>query len=104
MIVAQGAEAGGHGDRRGTFTLVPEIVDLIATQAPGTLLCAAGGVADGRGLAAALVLGADGVLVGSRLWATVEADVSRAMHAALAANGTTRYARARWISRAGSLA
>ena len=67
VIVAQGAEAGGHGDRRATFTLVPEIADLLAARSAQTLLCAAGGIADGRGLAAALVLGADGVLVGSRL-------------------------------------
>jgi nitronate monooxygenase len=88
VIVAQGAEAGGHGDRRGTFTLVPELADLIAARAPETLLCAAGGIADGRGLAAALTLGADGVLVGSRLWATGEAEVPEAMHAAaLAATG-----------------
>jgi nitronate monooxygenase len=88
VIVAQGGEAGGHGDRRGTFTLVPEVADLIARSSPGTLLCAAGGIADGRGLAAALMLGADGVLVGSRLWATVEASVADGMHAAaLAANG-----------------
>ena len=88
VIVAQGAEAGGHGDRRATFTLVPEVADLIAQRSPDTLLCAAGGIADGRGLAAALMLGADGVVVGSRLWATHEAQVSEAMHgAALAADG-----------------
>ncbi len=88
VIVAQGGEAGGHGDRRGTLTLVPEVADLIAERAPGTLLCAAGGIADGRGLAAAIVLGADGALVGSRLWATAEANVSGPMHAAaLAASG-----------------
>jgi nitronate monooxygenase len=88
VIVAQGAEAGGHGDRRGTFTLVPEIADLLAARSPETLLCAAGGIADGRGVAAALVLGADGVLVGTRLWATVEANVAEAMQAAaLAADG-----------------
>lgn len=89
VIVAQGSDAGGHGDtRRGTFTLVPEIADLLAVRAPNTLLCAAGGVADGRGLAAAIALGADGVLVGSRLWATREAAVSDAMHAAaIGANG-----------------
>ena len=57
---------------RGTFALVPEIADWLATHAPHTLLLAAGGIADGRGLAAALMLGADGVLVGSRLWATQE--------------------------------
>jgi nitronate monooxygenase len=88
VIVAQGAEAGGHGDRRATFTLVPEVADLLAAESPDTLLCAAGGVADGRGLAAALVLGADGVMVGSRLWATQEASVSDAMQAAaVAADG-----------------
>jgi nitronate monooxygenase len=88
VIVAQGAEAGGHGETRATFTLVPEVADLIAAKAPETLLCAAGGVGDGRGLAAALMLGADGVLVGSRLWASREANVSERMHAAaLAATG-----------------
>ena len=76
VLVAQGAEAGGHGmnalDGRATFTLVPELADWLAVHAPGTLLLAAGGVADGRTLAAALVLGADGALVGTRLWATAE--------------------------------
>ena len=76
VIVAQGGEAGGHGanalEGRSTFTLVPEIADYLAAHSPNTLLLAAGGVADGRGLAAALMLGADGVLIGSRLWATTE--------------------------------
>jgi nitronate monooxygenase len=76
VIVAQGGEAGGHGanalECRSTFTLVPEIADYLAAHSPNTLLLAAGGVADGRGLAAALILGADGVLIGSRLWATTE--------------------------------
>lgn len=88
IVVAQGAEAGGHGDRRATMTLVPEVADLIAAKAPDTLLCAAGGIADGRAIAAALMLGADGVLIGSRLWASNEANVSTRMHdAALAATG-----------------
>lgn len=88
VVVAQGSEAGGHGEKRATFTLVPEVADLIARRAPDTLLCAAGGVGDGRGLAAALMLGADGVLVGSRLWASQEANVGPRMHAAaLAATG-----------------
>lgn len=82
IVVAQGTEAGGHGSLRGTLTLVPEVADLIAAQSPETLLCAAGGIGDGRGLAAAMMLGADGVLMGSRLWASKEANVSRAMHAA----------------------
>ncbi len=88
IVVAQGAEAGGHGEKRATFTLVPEIADLIAAKSPDTLLLAAGGIGDGRGLAAALMLGADGALVGSRLWASREANVSPRMHqAALAATG-----------------
>lgn len=88
VIVAQGAEAGGHGDRRATMTIVPEVADLIAARSPATLLCAAGGIADGRGLAAALALGADGVLVGTRLWATEEALVHKSLHEkALTATG-----------------
>ncbi|NEB03361.1 nitronate monooxygenase [Streptomyces sp. SID13726] len=81
VVVAQGGEAGGHGvGSRSTFTLVPDIADLIAARRPETLLVAAGGVADGRGLAAALALGADGVLVGTRFWATEEAVVSPLAH------------------------
>jgi nitronate monooxygenase len=68
-LVAQGAEGGGHGIARGTFALVPAVVDA----ARGVPVAAAGGVADGRGLAAALMLGADGVLVGTRFYATREA-------------------------------
>jgi nitronate monooxygenase len=82
IIVAQGGEAGGHGAKRGTLTLVPEIADHLASQAPDTLLLAAGGIADGRGLAAALMLGADGVLVGTRFWATREALVAPGLQAA----------------------
>jgi nitronate monooxygenase len=89
IIVAQGGEAGGHGmSARSTFTLVPDIVDLVAEQSPTTLVVAAGGVADGRGLAAALALGADGVLVGTRLWASPEALVtSQAQQRAIEASG-----------------
>ena len=88
IVVAQGSEAGGHGAKRATMTLVPEVADLIAAERPDTLLLAAGGIADGRGLAAALMLGADGVLVGSRFWASREALVARQHHvAALAATG-----------------
>ncbi len=73
VVVAQGGEAGGHSGNRSTLTLVPEIADFLADAAPDTLVVAAGGVADGRGLAAALMLGADGVLIGSRLVASSEA-------------------------------
>ena len=75
IIVAQGAEAGGHGENRATITLVPEVADYIADHAPEVLLCAAGGIADGRGLAAALMLGAEGCIVGSRFLASPEAVV-----------------------------
>jgi nitronate monooxygenase len=75
VVVAQGSEAGGHGALPGTLTFVPEAADYIARHAPETLLLAAGGIGDGRGLAASLVLGADGVLVGTRLWASTEALV-----------------------------
>jgi nitronate monooxygenase len=73
VIVAQGTESGGHGARHGRSTLpfVPVVVDLVA---PVPVL-AAGGIADGRGVAAALVLGAAGALVGTRFQATAEALV-----------------------------
>jgi nitronate monooxygenase len=73
VIVAQGTEAGGHGGRRGRSTLsfVPVVVDLAAP----TPVLAAGGIADGRGVAAALVLGAAGALLGTRFQATPEALV-----------------------------
>ena len=69
LIVAQGSEAGGHGARRATLPLVPAVVDAVAP----TPVLAAGGIADGRGLAAALMLGAQGVLIGTRFYASVEA-------------------------------
>jgi len=85
VIVAQGAEAGGHGATRGTMSLVPEVVDAVGAK---TIVLAAGGIADGRGLAAALMLGADGVLVGTRFWAAEEALVAPGFQAAaLAADG-----------------
>ncbi|WP_420394124.1 NAD(P)H-dependent flavin oxidoreductase [Acuticoccus sp.] len=85
VIVAQGAEAGGHGATRATMTLVPEVRDALG---PEPLLVAAGGIADGRGLASALALGADGVLMGSRFWASAEALThERHVAAAIAADG-----------------
>ncbi|MCD9880762.1 NAD(P)H-dependent flavin oxidoreductase [Streptomyces guryensis] len=76
VIVAQGTEAGGHGARHGRSTLpfVPVVVDLAA---PVPVL-AAGGIADGRGVAAALALGVDGALIGTRFQATAEALVAPA--------------------------
>jgi enoyl-[acyl-carrier protein] reductase II len=68
VIIAQGHEAGGHTGRIGTLTLVPQIVDAVRVP-----VLAAGGIADGRGLMAALALGAEGVWMGTRFIATVEA-------------------------------
>lgn len=85
-IVAQGTEAGGHGAWRSTLPFVPEVADYLRRHAPDTLLLAAGGIADGRGLAAALMLGADGVVVGTRFWASAEALTPEA---ALKRLGTT---------------
>jgi nitronate monooxygenase len=71
ILVAQGTEAGGHGASRGTLDIVPAIVDLAAGHVP---VVAAGGIADGRGLAAMMMLGASGVLLGTRFYASQEAD------------------------------
>ena len=68
---------------RGALSFVPEAADLIAALSPNTLLVAAGGIADGRGLAAAILLGAEGVLVGTRLWASNEALVHPRHHQAI---------------------
>ena len=68
IVVAQGSEAGGHGAVRATMPLVPAVVDAVA---PVPVL-AAGGIADGRGLAAALMLGAQGAMIGTRFVATDE--------------------------------
>lgn len=79
VVVAQGGEAGGHGlDVRSTMTLVACVADLVAKRSPDVLVLAAGGIADGRGLVAALGLGADGALMGTRFWATVEAAIPEA--------------------------
>lgn len=77
VVVAQGGDAGGHGQSRGTMAFVPEVADEIARRGSETLLCAAGGIADGRGLAAAIALGADGVVVGTRFWGAAESLVDR---------------------------
>ncbi|GIF22298.1 nitronate monooxygenase [Actinoplanes tereljensis] len=83
VLVAQGTEAGGHGARKGRSTLpfVPVVVDL-AGDVP---VLAAGGIADGRGLAAVLALGASGALLGTRFQATTEALVDPVITAAILA-------------------
>ena len=69
-IVAEGTEAGGHIGENTTMVLVPQIADVV--QIP---VIAAGGIADGRGMAAAFMLGAEGVQMGTRFVATEEAQV-----------------------------
>jgi nitronate monooxygenase len=82
ILIAQGRDAGGHsGNVRGTIGLVPAVVD-IAGSVP---VVAAGGIADGRGLAAALALGAAGVSMGTRFTATRESLWSDARKAAVTA-------------------
>jgi enoyl-[acyl-carrier protein] reductase II len=70
LVVAQGTEAGGHTGQVASFPLIPQIVDAVGHHVP---VVAAGGIFDGRGLAAALSLGADGIWVGTRFIATPEA-------------------------------
>src|SRR3954468_8172369 len=71
MLIAQGSEAGGHGASRTTIDIVPAIIDLVAGRVP---VAAAGGLGDGRGLAAMMMLGASGVLLGTRFYASQECD------------------------------
>ena len=72
VIIAQGSEAGGYGGAVAALALIPQVVDAVRPLP----VVAAGGIADGRGLAAALVLGAVGVNVGTRFVASEEAQVS----------------------------
>ena len=71
ILIAQGYEGGGHTGRIGTMSLVPNVIDAVSP----TVVMAAGGIADGRGLASALALGADGVWMGTAFAATHEANV-----------------------------
>lgn len=70
LVIAQGTEAGGHTGTVATMALVPQIVDVVEGKVP---VVAAGGLFDGRGLAASLSLGAEGVWMGTRFIATPEA-------------------------------
>ena len=85
IVVAQGTEGGGHVGQMGTMVLVPQTVRAV----PDRPVLAAGGVADGAGLAAALALGADGVLLGTRFLATPEAPIhARFKQAIVDSDGT----------------
>jgi enoyl-[acyl-carrier protein] reductase II len=80
LVIAQGTEGGGHTGQVATFPLVPLIVDAVGAEVP---VVAAGGIFDGRGLAAALALGADGAWLGTRFIATPEAQSVRGFKEAL---------------------
>jgi enoyl-[acyl-carrier protein] reductase II len=82
IVIAQGTEAGGHTGLVATMPLVPQVVDAVGGRVP---VVAAGGIFDGRGLAAVLMLGADGVWVGTRFIAAPEAHVVGGYREALVA-------------------
>jgi len=84
VIVVQGQEAGGHGMQRGLMSLLPAVRDLCGEN---QIVMAAGGIADGRGLASAIMLGADGVMMGTRFWASSEASGSMKARELIAATG-----------------
>ena len=83
FVVAQGTEAGGHTGLVATIALVPQVVDAVGAKVP---VVAAGGLFDGRGLAASLALGADGVWIGTRFIATPEAQAVNGYKDALLAS------------------
>jgi enoyl-[acyl-carrier protein] reductase II len=88
VVVAQGYDGGGHTGRIGTLTLVPKVLDEVEVP-----VVAAGGIADGRGIAAALALGAIGVWMGTRFVATEEAYAHMAYKQRIVSideEGTTR--------------
>lgn len=82
VVVAQGTEAGGHTGRIASFALIPQIVDAVDIP-----VLAAGSIVDGRGLAAALALGAQGVWVGTRFIASTEARAAREFKAKIVESG-----------------
>jgi nitronate monooxygenase/enoyl-[acyl-carrier protein] reductase II len=79
VIIAQGGEAGGYGGVVSTMALVPQVVDVVSPIS----VVAAGGIFDGRGIAAALMLGAVGVNMGTRFLASTEAPIEDAWKAAI---------------------
>lgn len=85
LIVAQGHDGGGHNSPVGTMALIPQVVDAIAGS--GVPVVGAGGIGDGRGVAAALMLGAEGAWIGTAFLATEESGISAAQKQALVDGG-----------------
>jgi enoyl-[acyl-carrier protein] reductase II len=94
VIIAQGGEAGGFGGAPSTMVLVPQVVDAVAPLP----VVAAGGIADGRGLAAALALGAQGANVGTRFIASEEAELSDGYKAVVLAATSEQTLRAPFVN------
>ena len=90
IVAAQGTEAGGHTGEIGALALIPQVVDAVKIP-----VLAAGGIADGRGLVAALALGAQGVIVGTRFIATPEAQAAPEYRAAILRSGEADTVRTR---------
>lgn len=84
MIVAQGHDGGGHNAPVGTMALIPQVVDAVEGRVP---VLGAGGIGDGRGVAAALMLGAEGAWIGTAFLATEEAGIAGAQKRALVEAG-----------------
>jgi nitronate monooxygenase/enoyl-[acyl-carrier protein] reductase II len=93
-IVAQGDEAGGFGGGSGLFVLLPQVVDAVAPVP----VVAAGGIVDGRGLAAALAMGASGVQMGTRFLASEEAEIDPAYRRAVLETASERTVRAPFLN------
>ncbi|MBD0270920.1 MAG: nitronate monooxygenase [Acetobacteraceae bacterium] len=83
-VVAQGHDGGGHNAPVGTMALIPQVVDAVGDRVP---VAGAGGISDGRGVAAALMLGAEGAWIGTAFLATEEAGIPDAQKRALVAAG-----------------
>ena len=107
LIVAQGHEAGGHTGRTGTMALIPQVVDAVSP----TPVLAAGGIGDGRGIVAALALGAVGVWVGTAFLLAAEANVpeghrkifSQAMKKTRRSAASTLERRSEWFTTPSSM-
>ena len=84
LIVAQGHDGGGHNSPIGTMALIPQVVDAIAGRIP---VLGAGGISDGRGIAAAMMLGAEGAWIGTAFLATEEAGIEDFQKEAIVESG-----------------